>query len=81
MVNPMMGQQFGISQNARPSRPSQAAKTDKEIETLRKADYNIMIDNQRKQAMVSLLRLAIVLIVSVTVFYFHWRISQRSEST
>lgn len=57
----------------------QAPKSVEELNAIREAELQALMDNERKAAIASLIRIAIVLIVTIPLFYLHWQISKGKE--
>lgn len=51
-------------------------KSAEELNAIREAELQALMDNERKAAIASLIRIAIVLIVTIPLFYLHWQISK-----
>jgi hypothetical protein len=64
-----------------PNQPMAKPPSDEEITRLREQQYNMVLSNERRSATASLIRLAIILIVSGPLFFVHWKLSQRYEAT
>ena len=62
------------------SDPSIPEMSDEEVTVLREQALRQAISNTRHNALNSLIRLAIVLLVSGVVFLFHWQLARQQES-
>lgn len=54
----------------------EAPKSIEELNAIQEVELQKRMDNERKAAIASLIRIAIVLIVTIPVFYLHWQISK-----
>ena len=50
-----------------------------ELAEFRDRQMQIMLESERRSAVSSLIRLAIILIVTIPLYYVHWRLAQKYE--
>ncbi len=53
---------------------------DEEVEQLRLGSYRTLISNHKRTAIQELIRIAIVLLVSGSLFFVHWRLVRKYEN-
>lgn len=70
----------GQSISAVPNQQAVEPLSDEEITRLRTQQYDLVMSNERRQATASLIRLAIILLVSGPLFFIHWKLSQKYET-
>ncbi len=54
--------------------------SDEEVEGLRATGMALKMSDKRHTAIASLIRVALVLLVSIPIFFVHWRIAQKYDS-
>lgn len=54
--------------------------TDQEIKATQERQFNMAIERERYGALGSLLQIFTVLVVSIPLYWFHWRLAKRLES-
>lgn len=55
--------------------------SDEELELERQKSYLQVLSNHQRGALQDLIRLAIVLVVSVVLFYSHWRVARKQSAS
>ena len=66
-------------------RPQPSGATDKKVYSdeqlteMRAIEFATILENERRSAIASLIRIIIILVVSGPVFYIHWRLAERYE--
>jgi uncharacterized membrane protein (DUF106 family) len=76
---------YPVPRAARPIHPedviARKQPSEEELEKMREQQMAIMIESERKSAISSLIRLGIILIVTIPLYYVHWRLAQKYESS
>ncbi len=76
-----MGYDFlQLCSNIPPQEPGAEPLSDAEVEGLRAEGMALKISDKRHGATASLIRVAIALLISIPIFFVHWRIAQKYKT-
>ena len=80
VARPLPMRRSDVITNNQPE-PDRIPLSDEEIEQLRLESYQSVIRNHKRSATQELIRISIILVVSCTLFFVHWRLTQKHNNT